>query len=147
VLKLIRVSGFMRDVQPSRCVLIVLVVILSAFSVAGQSNTGEVRLKVTDPTGLGLQSTVEIGSDANQLQQRFLTDGAGNLVVRQLPFGVYRIRVEHQGFSPYAGSIDIRSVLPTEEHVTLSVAAVSTFVTVKNTERPMILTQWKRLHH
>src|SRR5579872_6990088 len=111
-----------------------IVLIICSLSLSGQSNTGEIRLKVTDPIGLGLKSTVEIASEANQLRQRFLTDTAGNLVVRGIPFGVYTVLVEREGFSPYSGSLEVRSAVPSEQHITLSIGSVSTSVTVNSTE-------------
>src|SRR5690348_12891650 len=86
-----------------------IVALLWCLSLAAQTNTGEIRLKVTDPTGLGLKSTVEMVSEANQLRQRLWTDEAGNLLARRLPFGVYAIHVEHEGFAPFSGSLEIRS--------------------------------------
>src|ERR1035437_5307075 len=51
-----------------------------------QSNTGELRLNVTDPAGLGVKSSVEIVSEANHYRQSLLTDDAGNLAIKRLPF-------------------------------------------------------------
>jgi hypothetical protein len=111
-----------------------IILMICSLSLSGQSNRGEIRLKVTDPTGLGLKSTVEIASEANQLRQRFLTDTAGNLVVRGIPFGVYTVVVEREGFSPYSGLLEVRSAVPSEQHVTLSIGSVSTSVTVNSAE-------------
>src|SRR3974377_1221220 len=49
-----------------------------------QSNTGELRLKVTDPAGLGVKSSVELVSEANHYRRSFLTDDAGELLVKRL---------------------------------------------------------------
>lgn len=122
----------MGEMRPVGFALIVL--IICSLSLSGQSNTGEIRLKVTDPIGLGLKSTVEIASEANQLRHRFLTDTAGNLVVRGIPFGVYTVLVEREGFSPYSGSLEVRSAVPSEQHITLSIGSVSTSVTVNSAE-------------
>jgi outer membrane cobalamin receptor len=111
-----------------------VIALIWPLSLAAQTNTGEIRLRVTDPGGLGLKSTVEIASESNQLRQRFLTDEAGNLVARGLPFGVYTVLVEREGFSPYSGSLEVRSAVPTEEHITLSIGSVSTSVTVNSVE-------------
>ncbi len=45
---------------------------------------GELRLKVTDPAGLGVKSSVELVSEANHYREAFLTDDAGDLVVKRL---------------------------------------------------------------
>src|SRR5229473_2919292 len=96
----------------------------------GQSNTGELRLTVTDPAGLPVQSAVELVSEANQLRQTLETDTDGTLVAKRLPFGRYRIEVSRIGFATSAGLIDLQSILPTEYHVTLGLAPLQTQVTV-----------------
>jgi TonB dependent receptor len=95
-----------------------------------QSNAGELRLKVTDPDGLAVNATVEISSDATQFRRSLHTDDAGMLVAHNLPFGLYQLQVQHSGFASYDGFIAIRSALPTEYLIKLSVAAASTAVNV-----------------
>ena len=107
---------------------------LCAIPVFGQTNTGELRLKVTDSAGLGVKSVVELASDANQFHQTFETDDAGDVTAKRLPFGVYRVKVQHQGFAPFADSVEVRSAIPAEYAIKLSLAAVSTAITVKETE-------------
>jgi hypothetical protein len=85
---------------------------------------------VVDPHGLGVKSNVTLSSDASQLHRSLATDNAGLLVSRNLPFGLYQLRVESEAFSPYVGIIEIRSALPTEYLVKLSIAALSTAVNV-----------------
>src|SRR5712691_10864853 len=73
----------------------------------GQSNTGEFRLRVTDPAGLRIQSAVELVSEANQLRQTLETDPQGTLVAKRLPFGQYRIEVSRIGFATFVDLVDI----------------------------------------
>jgi outer membrane cobalamin receptor len=110
--------------------VIALAVLLLAAAQLGQSNTGELRLYVTDSTGLGVQSDVELVSESNQIRQTFETGPEGTLVARRLPLGRYRVSVSRSGFSPFAGLVDIQSALPTEFRVTLSVSPVQAQVTV-----------------
>ena len=65
------------------------VIFLLVACLFAQSNTGSLRLKVTDPDGLAAKSTVEIVSEANHYRQPLLTDDSGNLEVKRLPFGTY----------------------------------------------------------
>ena len=111
----------------SGCVLVLLLT-LAQFA---QSNTGELRLTVTDPAGLPLQSAVELVSEVNQLRESFETDLQGILVAKRLPFGTYRVAVMRDGFAPLAGLVEVRSALPTDYHVTLSLAPLQTQVTVR----------------
>ena len=105
-----------------------------AGSVLAQSNSGELRLKVTDPAGLGVKSAVQLVSEVNQVRKTLATDEAGNLVAKLLPFGVYRLEVQHEGFAPFSASIEIRSAIPAEYHVTLRIAPMSTSVTVNDAD-------------
>jgi len=105
----------------------VLVVALGQF--AG-SNTGELRLTVSDPSGLPLECSVELVSEATAVRQDLRTGADGRLAAKRLPFGTYRLAVLRDGFAPFAELIDIRTALPIERHVTLVLAAVQTQVTV-----------------
>src|ERR1700736_6588069 len=107
---------------------------LSTASLWAQSNVGELRLKVTDPSGSGVKSSVELVCEANEFRKTFSTDDSGNVAAKRLPFGVYRIQVEQQGFAPFSDSVEIRSAVPAEYHIALTVAPVNTSVTVQDTE-------------
>ena len=63
------------------CLIVLLsALLLAAIPLCAQSNTGELRIKVTDPAGLGVKSSVQLVSEANQIRKTLLTDDAGNLV-------------------------------------------------------------------
>jgi outer membrane cobalamin receptor len=100
----------------------------------GQSRRGELRLKVTDPSGLGVRSSVELISEASHFEERFSTDEAGVLVAKNLPFGLYRIQVQCEGFVQYTQLLEVRSAVPAELRVSLSVAAVSTAIVVSDNQ-------------
>jgi hypothetical protein len=111
---------------------------LLAFALAigqfSQSTTGELRLKVTDASELGLSARVELVSGINQVRETFDVDSSGVLVARRLPFGVYRLTVSREGFAPFVGTVDIRTALPVNSHVTLNVAPVTAEVIVTPSE-------------
>src|SRR5947207_254093 len=54
-------------------------VVLLATGQFAQSNTGELHLTVIDPSGLPLQSRVELVSEANRFRERLATDVQGIL--------------------------------------------------------------------
>ena len=113
----------------------ILVVLLAwAAMVCAQSNTGELRLRVTDPSGSPVKSNVELVCEANQFRQTFATDDAGTVAAKRLPFGIYQVNVEKQGFAAFSAAVEVRSVIPTQFHVQLSLASMNTSVTVKDTE-------------
>ena len=108
--------------------------LLCSTTLLGQSNTGELRIRVTDPSGSGVKSSIELVCDANQFRKTFVTDDAGAVATKRLPFGVYRVQVDQQGFAPFTDFLEIRSAVPTEYHLALSLAAVNTSVTVQDTD-------------
>lgn len=110
----------------------ILGLLLCSTSLFAQSRTGELRLKVTDPDGLGVKSSVEMVSEASQFRETIDTDDHGYFDAKRLPFGVYRIQVHNQGFAPADESLEIRSSVPAEYTIKLSIAPVNTSVTVND---------------
>jgi len=107
---------------------------LLAFALRAQSNVGELRLRVTDPSGSGVKSSIELVCEANQFRQVYVTASSGVTTARRLAFGVYQIEVQQTGFAAFHEVVEIRSAVPEEVRISLSLAAVNTSVTVKDTE-------------
>jgi len=107
---------------------------LLATALKAQSNVGELRVKVTDPSGSGVKTSIELVCEANQFRQVYVTDGSGVTTARRLPFGVYQVDVQQQGFAAFHEVVEIRSAMPEEFPISLSLASVNTSVTVKETE-------------
>lgn len=95
-----------------------------------QSNSGELRVKVTDPTGLGVKTTVQIVSQANQYHNSLATNDQGLLDVQRLPYGIYQLQIKQPGFSGVSESLDIHSSIPTEYAIQLMLPSVKQSVTV-----------------
>lgn len=74
--------------------------LLCALPLAAQSNTGELRLKFKDPSGLAVQTTLRIRSDANGYNKTLTTAADGTLDLQRLPYGIYRIDAQSPGFAP-----------------------------------------------
>jgi TonB dependent receptor/TonB-dependent Receptor Plug Domain len=104
--------------------------ILSVSVVCAQVNEGELRLKVTDPSGLGVKATVQIVSQANQYRTALITDNQGNVIAQRLPYGVYQLVIRRPGFADDSESIEIRSSIPKDYTVQLKVSSVEQSVTV-----------------
>ena len=107
---------------------------LFAAQLFGQSNSGGLRLRVVDPAGLGLQASVDLVSEANQFRQSYVTDEAGILVARNLPFGVYHLEVKRSGFALYSGAVEVRLSFASELRFQLSVASAKTAVEVSDSD-------------
>jgi outer membrane cobalamin receptor len=117
-----------------KSILQLALIFLCASPLLAQSNTGELRIRVTDPSGLGVKSAVEVVSEANQFQKTLTTDGAGDLIVKRIPFGVYRVQIDHPGFAEFRDSIEVRSAVALDYTAKLSIAAANTSVLVNDAD-------------
>ena len=111
-------------------VVVILCALLFALPALGQIETGEVRLTITDPSGLGVKSSVTVVSEAKQYRETLETDESGHLEVKRLPFGPYQITIHSEGFAESSQAIQITSPLPQDLAVKLQVATVASEVTV-----------------
>jgi hypothetical protein len=103
---------------------------LCALPLFCQSTSGELRLKVTDPSGLGVKTTVQITSEANQYRNTLSTNDQGELDVQRLPYGIYRLELNQPGFAAVSQSVEIRFSLPIECKIQLKLPTVNQSVTV-----------------
>jgi hypothetical protein len=97
----------------------------------GQANQGELQLQVTDPSGLAVRSIVHIVSEGNRYENTLATDAQGHIDAQHLPYGVYRIEIQHAGFAPTAQSFEIRSSFPTHAVIQLKLQSVEQSVAVR----------------
>jgi outer membrane cobalamin receptor len=111
-----------------------LSLILFAFRLLAQTEAGELRIAVSDPTGLPLPATVDLTSEVNQFRRSYQCASDGKVSAKRLPFGVYRLQVHREGFAPLSELIDVRSAVPLDRHVTLGVAAVETAMVVNDAQ-------------
>jgi hypothetical protein len=116
---------------------LVIPLFLWALPLLAQSTTGEMRLTVTDPAGLGLKSTVELVSEENEYRQTFTTDSQGYLDAKRLPYGIYQVQIVAQGFATVSEAVEIRSALPLDRTIRTRLASVSESVKVTSTDTLM----------
>ncbi|MGI8962458.1 MAG: carboxypeptidase regulatory-like domain-containing protein [Bryobacteraceae bacterium] len=120
---------------PSRAVMKnVVLLFAAAASVCAQLATGELRLSVTDPSGLPLPCAGTLASDAPLIERGFHTNDGGRFVFQHLPFGIYRLTVRHSGFTPSSTLVEIRSSVPTEIHLQLTLQPASTNIEVTDAQ-------------
>jgi len=103
--------------------------VFCSFPLFGQINSGELRLKVIDPSGLPVRTTVAITSEGTQYRRTLSTDDEGALTVRYLPYGVYQVLIEQPGFAVVSEAVAHSSIL-TDQLIQLKIAAPSESVTV-----------------
>lgn len=114
----------------SRMKRIAALLLLCAFVLFAQANDGELHLKITDPSGLGVKTTVDIRSEANQYHNTLETDEEGKAVAKNLPYGVYRITIREPGFAEVSRKVEVRSSVPTNYEIKLELSPVNAAVTV-----------------
>jgi hypothetical protein len=110
-----------------------ILVLMFTSSALCHGNNGEVRLKVVDPSGLGVKAAVQIVSEANQYRNILSTNEQGALDLQHLPYGVYQLQVNQPGFAPQSALIEVRSSIPTECIIQLKLPSVRQSVAVSAT--------------
>ncbi len=114
--------------------LLNIAILLCAVPLRAQSNMGEVHLRVIDPNGLGVKTIVELVSEANEFHTALATDDSGLVIAKRLPFGLYRVQIEQQGFDPVSMPIEVRSAIPHDYSIRLVISGLNTTVTVQVTQ-------------
>lgn len=112
----------------------IFLVLFVPLSFCAQVNTGEIRLSVVDPAGLGLKAMVVLSSESNQYHSEVSTDDRGFVSMKSLSYGIYQLRVEKSGFAGSTHSLEIRSAIPVEHTIKLAVESVRTLVKVSDSE-------------
>ncbi len=93
---------------------------------------GELRVEVHDAQGVPLAPNGQLLSDANQLHRAFQVASDGTFVAQDLPFGIYRLILQKDGFAPWSDLVEIRSEIPVHISATLGVALLTTQVEVND---------------
>jgi hypothetical protein len=110
--------------------LLLLTIATAGFA---QLEKGQLRVSVTDATGLALPSHVTISSEISQTRRDAQTGPDGQVTFHQLPFGAYKVTVEHAAFIPFSTIVPIHTEVPAEVHAQLTVKAPATTVVVSDT--------------
>jgi hypothetical protein len=104
--------------------------LLFALPLFAQSDLGELRLTVRDPSGAPLAAHADLANSATSTRLSIDLPADGHYTFRALPFGLYHLRVTHPSFAPATELISIRSAVPLSHELTLTLAAVDTSVLV-----------------
>ncbi|HET7697391.1 MAG TPA: TonB-dependent receptor [Vicinamibacterales bacterium] len=105
--------------------------LLLALAQFSASYTGELRVTVTDAAGLPVaRAAIEVSSDGVHVRERADTDETGVATVRRLPYGTYRVTASSAGFAASTVTVEIRSAVPAEARIGLTIAPVQASVTV-----------------
>src|SRR5258708_5025223 len=105
---------------------------LCAVNARAQRVRGELHLEVHDLQGTAVSPTGELVSEANGFRRTLIAGPEGRYVAQDLPFGVYRLSLQAEGFAPWSDLVEIRSEVPLRVAVTLGVAPLTTRVQVND---------------
>src|SRR5712671_7137906 len=115
-----------------RVIAIFALFFLCALNARAQRVRGELHLEVHDPHGAAVSPAGELISEANGIRRTFVAGPEGRYVAQDLPFGVYQLSLQAEGFAPWSAFVAIRSEVPMRVAVTLGVAPVTTQVQVND---------------
>jgi len=107
-----------------------LLFLLFAGPAFAQSDFGELRLTITDSSGLPVRGRVDLASQAVHYARRFLADAGGHVVAKRLPYAIYTLSASYPGLTPVSQMADVHSAIPNDLKVTLGVAQLRTAVNV-----------------
>jgi hypothetical protein len=95
-------------------------------------NSGSVSGTVLDPSGAVVpDATVEIHNPVSQFSRSTTTDKSGYFNLPNVPFNPYHMTVSATGFAPSTQDVDIRSAVPVNLKVNLTVTGSTTSVNVE----------------
>src|SRR5262249_7830764 len=91
---------------------------------------GELHLEIRDPKGASVAAQGELLSEGNAFRRNFQIPNDGHYVLPDLPFGMYRLNLNAEGFASWSDVVNVHSEVPLKLGVTLGVAPVTTQVQV-----------------
>ena len=118
----------------TRIVVLVFAITLGASHVGlGQETTGTISGRVVDSQGLPIPGAT-VTATGSQGTKQSVTDGAGNFTVPFLTPGTYAVRIELQGFTPFAREgVVVRLGQTVDIPATLIVGGLAESVEVRGT--------------
>ncbi len=112
-------------------IAVVTFLTVNVWAQSGGSSTS-VTGTVLDPTGAVVAfAGVEIHNPVSRFDRATATDSSGKFIIPNVPFNPYHLTVLGRGFAPYSQDIDVRSVVPVNLNITLTVGGASESVTVE----------------
>jgi len=115
--------------------LLVLVCILVTGPAALAQNAGNstgISGTVADPSGAVIPgATVTIHNPVSGYERTATTDATGDFAFANVPFNPYHMTVTAKGFQTYAQDVDVRSSVPLNLKIALTLGAATSTVTVE----------------
>jgi len=115
---------------PLRLIPVLAILVLP---ITAQVMEGEVRLTIRDPAGRAVAARVELSARSPRFSAESEADSEGRARLTRLLPGTYRLSVRHFGFAEFISGIEIRSAVPVEREITLSLGTITTGITIEDT--------------
>ncbi|HUM04827.1 MAG TPA: TonB-dependent receptor [Terriglobales bacterium] len=120
--------------QRSLATFLLNLFVAASFITANAQSTGNsiVNGAVTDPSGaVVVGATVELKNPVSGFARTAITDAAGKFNIPNVPFNPYHVTVTGKGFAPYVQDVEVRSVVPINLNIALTVSGSAETVTVE----------------
>jgi hypothetical protein len=126
--------------KKSLVAIAVVCLALSVVSVSAQSTgNSTVAGAVLDPSGaVVVGATVEMRNPVSGYSRTATTDAQGKFSFPNVPFNPYHLTVTKQGFAATAQDVDVRSVVPTNLAINLTVTGSTETVTVESSGEDLL---------
>jgi hypothetical protein len=112
------------------CVLALLAIEFTTQAQTG--NSGTISGSVLDPSGAVIaKATVSIHNAVSGYDSSTTTDNSGNFSFPNIPFNPYHLTVTAAGFASHSEDVDVRSAVPTNLKIGLTLGQTSATVTVE----------------
>lgn len=98
-----------------------------------QTQAGEIRLEVKDPSGAVMKASGRLENIANRTSRSFETDDQGHYSLQNVAYGRYRLVLSAGGFATQTVLIDVRSEAPIAQTITMEVSGGADKVDVVET--------------
>jgi len=108
--------------------------LLLSAGISNAQSTGNSMVSgtVVDPSGaVVVGARVEMRNPVSGLSRSATTDTGGKFSISNVPFNPYHLTVTAKGFSSYAQDVDVRSIVPVNLNIGLTVTGSSESVTVE----------------
>ena len=109
--------------------------------VQSAGNAGTVTGVVTDPSGAVVaKATVTLANAVSGFSRTVTSDNSGAYTIANVPFNTYQLSVTALSLAPATQTVQVQSIVPVTQNVTLQVASESTTVEVTATSGDLIET-------
>src|ERR1700678_3969456 len=111
--------------------LSLIFLVVATYAQSSSANSGTVRGTVLDPSGAAIMgATVEIQNPVSRYDKSVQTDSQGNFEFDNIPYNNYHLSASAKGFQGGEQDVNVRSPLPVEAKLSLTIGAGTQSVTV-----------------